>query len=129
MWRNSIAGGSSAVLVSTFIENARPHPPPGRGARGGAGEAWAQGGAWGGHGRRLSNASRTLDLAPPDLASILAVVVGHVVVDDDLAGNDVGLGLLDLGLHLRRDQFLIILVVGPVDAAFLESEHGDPPLP
>src|SRR3954453_20743001 len=38
--------------------------------------------------------------------SIFAVVMRHVVVDLDLAGDDVRLGLLDLGLHLRRDQLL-----------------------
>ena len=30
------------------------------------------------------------------------VVVRHVVVDLDLAGDDLGLGLVDRGLHLRR---------------------------
>src|SRR5215469_11843160 len=59
----------------------------------------------------------------------LAGVVAHVVVDDDLARNDVGLGLLDLGLHLRRDQLLVVLVVRPVDTAFLEAQHLEPALP
>src|SRR5436190_21781598 len=53
----------------------------------------------------------------------LAGVVAHVVVDDDLAGDDVGLGGIDLGLHFRRDQFFVVLIERPVDATFLETEH------
>src|SRR5258708_38970401 len=53
----------------------------------------------------------------------LAGVVAHIVVDDDLARDDVGLGGLDLGLHLGRDQLLVVLVERPVDAAFLEAQH------
>src|SRR5215475_5306706 len=59
----------------------------------------------------------------------LAGVVAHVVVNDDLARDDVGLGLLDLGLHLRRDQLLVVLVERPVDAAFLEAQHLQAALP
>src|ERR1700757_793575 len=59
----------------------------------------------------------------------LAGVVAHVVVDDDLARDDVGLGGLDLGLHLRRDQLLVVLVERPVDAAFLQAQHLHPALP
>src|SRR6266851_2671399 len=59
----------------------------------------------------------------------LAGVVAHIVVDDDLARDDVGLGSLDLGLHLRRDQLLVVLVERPVDAAFLEAEHLHAALP
>src|SRR5215471_13891099 len=43
----------------------------------------------------------------------LAGVVAHVVVDDDLAGDDVGLGGLDLGLGLGADQLLVVLVKRP----------------
>src|SRR5581483_6385085 len=39
--------------------------------------------------------------------SIGAGVVAHVVVHLDLARDDVSLGLIDLGLHLRGDQFFI----------------------
>src|SRR4249919_1299022 len=53
----------------------------------------------------------------------LAGIVAHVVVDDDLARHDVGLGGVDLGLHFRRDQLLVVLVERPVDPAFLEAEH------
>src|SRR5476651_1143279 len=49
----------------------------------------------------------------------LAAVVAHVVDDGDLAGDDVGLGGLDFGLHFRTDQLLVVLVERPVDAAFL----------
>src|SRR5690349_15259545 len=49
--------------------------------------------------------------------SIRAGVVAHVVVHLDLAGDDVGLGLVDLGLHLGSDQFLVVLVERPVDPA------------
>src|SRR5258708_23262924 len=59
----------------------------------------------------------------------LAGVVAHVVDDDDLARDDVGLGRVDLGLHLRRDQLLVILIERPVDAAFLEPKHLDAGLP
>src|SRR5262249_16699485 len=59
----------------------------------------------------------------------LAGVVAHVIVDDDLARDDVGLGLLDLGLHLRRDQLLVVLVERPVDAALLEPQHLHAALP
>src|ERR1700741_2520097 len=59
----------------------------------------------------------------------LAGVVAHVVVDDDLARDDVGLGLLDLGLHLRRDQLFVGLVERPIDTAFLQAQHLQPALP
>src|SRR5690349_1716362 len=59
----------------------------------------------------------------------LAGVVAHIVVDDDLARDDVGLGLLDLGLHLRRDQLLVVLIERPVDAAFLQAQHLQAALP
>src|SRR5690348_3567844 len=51
-----------------------------------------------------------------------ALIVAHVVVHLDLAGDDVGLGLLDLGLHFGCDELLVVLVERPVDAAFLEAE-------
>src|SRR5262249_22192319 len=59
----------------------------------------------------------------------LAGVVAHVIVDNDLARDDVGFGLLDLGLHLRRHQLLVVLVKSPVDAAFLQAQHLQPALP
>src|SRR3954454_4818385 len=61
--------------------------------------------------------------------SIDAGVVAHVIVHLDLAGNDIGLGLIDLRLHLRADQLLIVLVERPVDAAFLQAEHRHAGLP
>src|SRR5215216_3282707 len=61
------------------------------------------------HGYRLCKRNR-----PP---ASLAGVVAHVVVDGDLARNDVGLGRIDLALHLRRHQLLVVLVERPVDAA------------
>src|SRR5512143_2535382 len=62
-------------------------------------------------------------IAPVTCKRSLAAVVGHVVDDVDLAGDDVGLGRFDLGLHLGRDQLLVVLVERPVDAAFLEAKH------
>src|SRR4029077_6095542 len=59
----------------------------------------------------------------------LAGVVAHIVVDDDLARDDVRLCGLDLGLHLRRDQLFVVLVERPIDAAFLQAEHLHPALP
>src|SRR5258708_8365562 len=59
----------------------------------------------------------------------LAGVFAHVVVNDDLARDDVGLGLLDLGFHLRRDQLLVVLVERPIAAAFLQAQHLQPTLP
>src|SRR5260370_2333826 len=59
----------------------------------------------------------------------LAGVVAHIVVDGDLARDDVGLGGVDLGLHLRRAQLLVVLVERPVDAAFLDAEHLQAALP
>src|SRR5205807_6688865 len=59
----------------------------------------------------------------------LAGVVAHVVMDDDLARDDVGFGLFDLGFHLRRDQLFVVLVERPVDAAFLQAQHLQAALP
>src|SRR5882672_12963375 len=59
----------------------------------------------------------------------LAGVVAHVVVDDDLARDDVGLGGFHLGLHLGRDQLLVVLVERPIDAAFLQAQHLHAALP
>src|SRR5258706_9190269 len=55
--------------------------------------------------------------------SILAGVVGHVVGHLDLAGDDVGLRLVDLLLHVRRDELGVVLVERVVDAVFLQSER------
>src|SRR5262245_37924293 len=57
--------------------------------------------------------------------SELAGVVGHVVGDLDLAGDDVGLGRVDLALHVGADQLGVVLVHRVVDTAFLQPEHGD----
>src|SRR5258707_14954830 len=76
-----------------------------------------------------SDTPRTACTAPNDLwmpessiaaataisAASLAGVVAHVIVDDDLARDDVGLGRVDLGLHLGRHQLLVVLVERPVD--------------
>src|SRR4030095_1779002 len=43
----------------------------------------------------------------------LAAVAAHVVVDLDLAADDVGLGLLDLGLDRVADQPGVVLVERP----------------
>src|SRR5258708_36372682 len=61
--------------------------------------------------------------------SSLAGVVAHVGVDNDLARDDVGLGCVDLGLHLGCHQLLVVLVERPVDAAFLQPERLDAALP
>src|SRR5258706_3389419 len=62
-------------------------------------------------------------------SSVLAGVVGGVIMHLDLAGDDIGLGLIDLGLDLRRQQLFIVLVIGIIDAAFLEAERGHAGLP
>src|SRR5262249_18149576 len=78
----------------------------------------------------LSIATSSIAGTPASCATgLLAGVVAHVVVNDDLARDDIGLGLLDLGLHLRRDQLLVELIERPVDAAFLEAEHLRAALP
>src|SRR5471032_1745517 len=59
------------------------------------------------------------------LWSSLAGVVAHIVDDGDLAGDDVGLGGLDLGLHVGGDQLVVVLVDRPVDAALLEAKRLD----
>ena len=53
--------------------------------------------------------------------SIRAIVVRGIVVHLDRAGDDVGLGLFDGGLHLVGHQRLVVVVHGVVDAAFLEA--------
>src|SRR5688572_30110908 len=64
----------------------------------------------------------TCSAAIPEAGSIRAGVIGHVVVHRDLAGDDVGLGSLDLRLHVVGDQRLVVLVERPIHAAFLEAE-------
>src|SRR3981189_567819 len=59
----------------------------------------------------------------------LARIVAHVIVDDDLARLDVGLGGVDLGLHWRPETLLVVLVERPVDPALLEAEHLRAALP
>src|SRR5690554_4610454 len=51
-----------------------------------------------------------------------AGVVGVVVVDLDLAGDDAGLELRDPRLHLVRDQLGIVLVERVVDAVIGQPE-------
>src|SRR5215470_10841715 len=58
-----------------------------------------------------------------------AVVVFRVVVDLDRAGDDVLLRLFDLGLHIGRDQRLVVVVERPAHTLFLEAEHLQPGLP
>src|SRR3569832_324190 len=74
-----------------------------------AGGAFRSGGIGAGLGRRHD----VYDL-------VGAGVVAHVVAHLDLAGDDVGLGLVELGLHLGREQLFVVLVERPVDAALLE---------
>src|ERR1700750_3101562 len=54
-------------------------------------------------------------------ASAIAAPVAFVVMHLQLAGNDVGLGLVDPGFHLRGDELAVVLVIGPIDAAFLQA--------
>jgi|SRR5580700_11941 hypothetical protein len=61
---------------------------------------------------RSSNRRTAVNVATMSLAGIIA----HIVVHDDLARNDVGLGRFDLGLHVGGDQLFIVLVERPVDA-------------
>src|SRR4051812_37575939 len=60
------------------------------------------------------------------ISSELARVVRHVVGHLDLAGDDVGLGRIDLRLHRRIDELGVVLVERVVDAAFLQAERGHP---
>ena len=57
--------------------------------------------------------------------SIGALLVRHVVVDGDRAGNDVGLGLVDGGGHFRGHERLVVVVERNAHAVFLESEILD----
>src|SRR3546814_19799478 len=56
---------------------------------------------------------------------VAAAIVGGVVVDRQLAGPDVGRGLLDLGLHLFGDEVLVVLVERPADAVVRQPEVLD----
>ena len=47
----------------------------------------------------------------------------------DLAGDDVGLDALDLGLHLRGDQLGVVFVQRPVNTAFRQTQGLDARLP
>src|SRR5688572_12352343 len=58
-----------------------------------------------------------------------ALGIRHVVVDLDGAGDDVGAGLVGGGLHLGRDQRLVVVVEGPADAVLFQPEHRDAGLP
>src|SRR5260221_11378615 len=60
--------------------------------------------------------------------SVLASRVRHGVGHLDLAGDDIGLRLVDLLLHLRGDELRVVLVDGVVDAVFLEAQRDDPGL-
>src|SRR5581483_2492115 len=111
IWRNSIAGGASPVGLASVA-------CPSAAIMAGVKEV---GGA-----PRAPQARRPPPLILP---SVFALVVGHVVRNRDLAGDDVCLRLVDLGLHVRGDELLVVLVIGPVDPALLEAQDRDPALP
>src|ERR1700728_750899 len=48
---------------------------------------------------------------------------GRDIDRDDLAGQDIGLGLIDPRLHLGRDQRPVIVVDDPAQRLFLEPER------
>src|SRR5215217_3009747 len=54
------------------------------------------------------------------MAVLWARLLRHGVRDLDLAGDDPGLGGLDLADHVRRDELLVVLVHGIADAAVLQ---------
>src|SRR5882672_10124898 len=60
--------------------------------------------------------------APIVGAAGLARLGRHVVGDLDLAGDDVGLGGLELGRHLRGDQRGVVGIDGIGDAVFGEAD-------
>ena len=64
-------------------------------------------------------------VAGTGLTSHRAVRVRHVVVNLDGARLDVGVSLLDGGLHLGGDQRLVVVVERPADAAFGETQDLD----
>src|SRR5215475_8961665 len=76
-------------------------------------------------GAGLWPAPATFGPAPGDdgMPGLRAGVVRRVVVHLDLAGDDVLLCVVDLGLHRVTDQRLVELVECPVDAFLLEAEH------
>src|SRR5215831_373542 len=82
-------------------------------------------------GAGLRPAPATFDSTPGDdgMPGLRAGVVRRVVVHLDLAGDDVLLRVVDLGLHIGRDQRLVVVVERPVDAFFLEAEHLQARLP
>src|SRR5580692_1041984 len=89
MWRNSMADGGGV-------------PPP-------AGTAP----------RRLASVSM-LPPRPARYPALGGTAIGfHVVLHLDLAGNDIGLCLFHLGLHVGGDQLLVVLIDRPIDATFL----------
>src|ERR1700744_1363693 len=53
-------------------------------------------------------------------ASAIAAPGAFIVVHFQVAGKDFGLGLVDLRLHGGCGQLPVVLVIGPVDAAFLQ---------
>src|SRR5258708_38612740 len=55
--------------------------------------------------------------------SLSAGGLGHVVDDLDLAGDDVGLRLVDLLLHLGADQLFVVAVERVVDAVLLQPQR------
>src|SRR3982750_114803 len=54
--------------------------------------------------------------------SLPAGRIRHVVGHLDLAGDDVCFGGIDLLLHVGRNELLVVLVEGIVDAVLLEAE-------
>src|ERR1700752_1677592 len=57
------------------------------------------------------------------MPGLRAGVVFGVVVPLDRAADDVLLRRLDLGLHVGRDQRLVVVVERPAHALLLEAEH------
>src|SRR6516162_6755966 len=72
---------------------------------------------------------RTRAATAASLSSRRAGVGFHVVLHLYFAVDDILLSLLDLGLHFRGDQIFVVLVDGPVDAAFFEPQHANAGLP
>src|SRR5512138_2304567 len=110
MWRSSMAGG--------LAPPAKIAPAPATGRPGEVSVDSATGTACKAPGPRAAAGGRACRL-------VAAAVVGGVVVDLQLAGHDVGGGLLDRRLHLLGDEVLVVLVERPADAVVREAEILD----